>query len=377
MESLAQFQRMKTIQTALGLLLFCLSVHPVVASPANTNPPAYRLTVELRDGSRVIGEGGSDYVKFHSALLGELKLAVPDIRSVECLSSNSAKLTDAGGDTLMVWFADSEVTAQTSFGKVALPVASIRKITVSAAGAVGARRSGLVALWSGEDNGRDAIGGNDAELTDMDFTDGQVGRAFLLNGSSSSIKVPAASRLNVGTGAGFTLGVWIKPVDVSKNSPLFEWVEAGVSSGSQFYIYPPDGGPGTLYALLGDTAGGVHYFYSSPGVVVPNVFQYVALTYDKASGVAKIYCNGMVVAQQNLGSFTPQTACDLHLGQRPLIQGETYGFTGAFDEAAIYDRALSAAEIRGICTEDNHGDPLPLPAALRKNGFIHNENNND
>jgi hypothetical protein len=163
---------MKAIQMAFGLLLFLWSVHPVVAGPTNTNPPAYRLTVELWDGSRVIGKSNNDYLKLHSALLGELKLAVPDIRSVECLFSNSAKLTVAGGDTLMVWFADSEVTAQTSFGKVALPVASIRKIIVSAADVVGARRSGLVALWSGEDNSRDAIGGNEAELTDIDFTNG-------------------------------------------------------------------------------------------------------------------------------------------------------------------------------------------------------------
>jgi hypothetical protein len=333
---------MKTMGTAFSFILFSafLCGNHAVASQSATNPPAYRLTIDMRDGSRLIGESGNDHLKFHLALLGDLKFWVKDIRSVECVSSNSAKLMTANGDTLTVWFADSEMTAKTSLGKVELPVDSIRKIMVSAGGTAGARRPGLVALWSGEDNGKDSIGGNDAELTDIDFTEGQVGRAFLLNGDTSGIKIPANPRLDVGAGEGFTLGAWINPTDVSKNSPLFEWVQDGVARGSQFYIYPPDGGPGTLYALLGDATDGVHYFYSSPGVVVANRFQYVALTLDKASGVAKIYCNGVIVAQQNLGHFAPQTFCDLHLGKRPLINGETWGFTGSLDEAAIHDRAF-------------------------------------
>jgi hypothetical protein len=79
----------------------------------------------------------------------------------------------------------------------------------------------------------------------------------------------------------------------------------------------------------------------------------VALTYDKASGVATLYCNGSVVLQQVLGSFTPQTTFDIYLGKRPLTRGETFSsgsltFAGLLDEAAIYNRALSASEIQAI-----------------------------
>ena len=348
------------------LFLAGLSALPAGARPPATNPPP-RLTIELRDGSRLVGQSQAGFIRFHSPLLGDLKLAVSEIRTVDCSATNAARLTTAKGDVLVVAFADSPMKVKTSFGLIQLAVDTIRQLTVSAGGGAGARRPGLVALWSGEDNGRDAVGTNDAELTDINFTAGQVGRAFLLNGNSSDIKISTSPALDVGTGDGFTLGVWINPSDVSKNSPLFEWVENGVSGALQFYIYPPDGGPGTLYALIGDTSGGVHCFNSSPGVVVPNVFQYVALTYDKGSGVARIYCNGVVVAQQILGSFTPQTTCNLHLGKRPLIVGETYGFTGALDEAAIYNRPLSEAEIREICIEDNQGNALPLPANPRRN----------
>lgn len=359
---------MKTIQMALGLLLFLLSVHPVVASPANTNPPTYRLTVELRDGSRVIGESGDDYLKFHSALLGELKLAVPDIRSVECLSSNSAKLTAAGGDTLMVWFADSEVTVQTSFGKVALTMASIRKITVSGAGAVGARRSGLVALWSGEDNGREAMGGNDAELTDMDFTDGQVGRAFLLNGSSSWAKIPANPSLDVGKGDGLTLSAWIKPSNVISFHPILEWKVTRQKNAVQLWLGHRPQDRGVLFGNVGDDQGNTHSLCSAPGAIVRGRFQHVAMTYDKISGVGRLLVNGRVVAEENLGIFTPHTTDDLYISRRLCDQpGDwTYNtfFGGFLDEVAIYNRALSITEIQAVCREDNLGESLPPPASF-------------
>lgn len=357
---------MKTIRLALGLFL-SLAALPVPA--ASTNPPPCRVTFELRDGSRVVGESGKDHWQFHSALLGDLQLEVKAIRSLECVSSNSARLMTASGDSLTVWFADSEVTAKTSFGKVELSVDSIRKLTVSAGGAAGASRPGLVARWSGEDNGNDSVGNHDAELTDITFAEGKVGRAFLLEGDSATIKIPASSSLNVGAGSGFTICAWINPSNVSKTSPILEWVGEGVRGGTQFYIYPPHGGPGTLYAMLCDTDGNAHYF-SCPGAVVPNVFQHVALTYDKESGVGTIYCNGTTVAQQSLGYFTPQTSCDFYVGKRPFIGGETWQYTGIIDEASIYNRTLSASEIREICIKENNGDLPPAPPVTpRRSGF--------
>jgi hypothetical protein len=358
---------MKMIRVVLGLvpLLFLLSINPVAAGSSTTNAPAYRLTVELRDGSRVIGESGSDRLKFHSALLGDLKLWVKDIRSVECVSSNSAKLMTAGGDTLMVWFADSEVTAKTSFGKVALAVDSIRKITVSTSGAAGARLPGLVALWSGEDNGKDSVGSNDAELTDMDFVDGQVGRAFLLNGFSSWMKIPGNENLDVGKGDGLTISAWIKPSNVNSFHPILEWEVTKQKNAVQLWLGHLPQDRGVLFGNIGDDQGNTHSLCSTPGAVVRGQFQHIAMTYDKISGIGRLFVNGYVVAKENLGIFTPQTTDDLFISRRPADQpGDwTYNtfFGGLLDEVAIYNRALSTEEIQVICRADNHGEPLPPP----------------
>jgi hypothetical protein len=125
------------------LSLAFLSTASVSLSAADTNPPP-RLTVELRDGSRVVGESVAEKIEFHSALLGKIRLPVKDIRTVEWVSTNSAKLTTSNGDTLMVSFVDSQLPVKTSFGKVELAAGVIRKFSVAI------RRAGALPAGEGD-----------------------------------------------------------------------------------------------------------------------------------------------------------------------------------------------------------------------------------
>jgi hypothetical protein len=217
---------------------------------------------------------------------------------------------------------------------------------------------GLVGMWLGENGGNDSAGGNKAVLTDISFADGKVGQAFNFNSANSSIQIAASSSLNVGAGVGFTIMAWVNPSDVSRPNPIVEWNNGG-AYGVHFYVTTTY--PGNLYANIVDNSGAGHLIYTTHAVVMANVFQHVALTYDKASGVATLYCNGAAVLQQTVGSFTPQTACNLYLGKRPLTRGETYTFAGLLDQTAIYNRALSGEEIKAIAVEENHGEPLTSP----------------
>jgi hypothetical protein len=84
------------------------------------------------------------------------------------------------------------------------------------------------------------------------------------------------------------------------------------------------------------------------------------MTYDKISGVGRLLVNGRVVAEENLGVFTPHTTDDLCISRRLCDQpGDwTYNtfFGGLLDEVAIYNRALSTTEIQSVCREDNPGE---------------------
>ena len=191
---------MKTsrLQLVYISIFVVLSFGFALASAADTNPPP-RLTIELRDGSRVVGQSAEKSFKFHSALLGDLKLEVQDLRLIDCVSSNSMKLTAANGDVMAVQFAASELHVQTGFGKVELPVNSIRRVLVAAAGHPPVARPGLLAFWSGDGNAGDSAGHHNGVLAGgADFAPGPLGQAFDFAAPGSLVKIPNSSDLNPG-----------------------------------------------------------------------------------------------------------------------------------------------------------------------------------
>jgi len=227
---------------------------------------------------------------------------------------------------------------------------------------------GLVGWWAGEGNANDSTGANNGVLEGgVTFVPGAVGQAFSFDGTTADVKVPASASLDVGAGDGFTIEAWIKPADVTAQHPLVEW-NGGVY-GAHFWlaVIPPGGtGPGCLFANLIDTTEQTHTISSAGGLVVADVWQHVAVTYDKMTGIAVLYLNGTVVREQGLGKFTPLTTGDLWLGLRPYDAGAGLRYAGQMDEVGLYNRGLSAAEIRAAYAAGSLGKHgLPATAALQ------------
>jgi hypothetical protein len=340
------------------------------SSPAaDTNPPP-RLTVELRDGSRVVGDSAEKYFTFRSALMGEMKLNVKDIRAVECVSSNSAKLSTANGDSLTVSIVDSQLAVKTSFGRVELPVKSVRKFSVAAGGG-GAYPPGLVALWSGEGNAKDSVNGHDAiESSEVTYSQAKIGMGFDFEGSSSEVVVPTAPELNFGPGQDFSITAWIMPRHAPENSPPDEMIivykryapNAFNYVGYTFYV----ANGGQLYFLMGDAPMKVGGLIVNAGPDLRDgKFHHVAVTVQRnLPDGGHLYVDGECVltfdpTQQN-GSLSNDEP--LRIGNQHT-PGYRSPFKGLIDEVAIYNRALSASEIQTICTEQNGGEPLPPPSA--------------
>jgi Concanavalin A-like lectin/glucanases superfamily/Immunoglobulin domain/Immunoglobulin I-set domain len=208
--------------------------------------------------------------------------------------------------------------------------------------------SGLVSWWPGEGNANDVIGGNNGMVIGgLSYTNGEVGQAFQLDGTSGYVDVPASGSLNVGTNNGFTVEGWINPSDISAQRPVVEWKVDG-SVGAEVHLWISVGGTGCLYANLVDVNNVGHSLATVAGVIQAGVFQHVAVTYDKVSGVADLYWNGSVVATANVGSFTPKTGNDLLLGCRLNNGGGGVYFAGALDEISLYNRALTSDEVAAI-----------------------------
>ena len=223
--------------------------------------------------------------------------------------------------------------------------------------------SGIVAWWPGEGNANDIIGTNNGTpVGALGYTNGEVGRAFVFDGSTSYIPLPASPSLNLGTGSGITIECWIKPASANTQGPMVEWDSAS-TDGTEFWVQPGL----ELFTNVKDTSGNGHTMTSPGGILSTNSFQHVALTYDKGSGLAVIYLNGAMVISNNWGSFTPQTTYPLNIGRRlgqPIGLGQTYG--GLLDELSLYNRALSQSEIQAIYNAGSGGKcpPTPAPPAI-------------
>jgi hypothetical protein len=214
----------------------------------------------------------------------------------------------------------------------------------------------LVAWWPADGNAEDVAGENDGDLgSATTFEAGEVGQAFSFNNgtSNSRVMIPADMDLDIGTGSGFTIELWVNPASNAAREPIVEWNRQTGTPNWGVHLWlatvnaDPNPHPGNVYANIVDTTGENHVMYSAEGFIVAGQFQHVALTYDKASGTATIYRNGVSIVSANLGTFTPQTSYDLYFGSRPgPSQPTQYG--GRLDEISLYDRALSVDEIQGV-----------------------------
>jgi subtilisin-like proprotein convertase family protein len=235
------------------------------------------------------------------------------------------------------------------------------------------RGPGIAGWWRGENNTLDSSSyGNNGYWYNGTavYTNGEVGNAFSLNGVNNFVIAnPPSGSWNPALTNGFTIEGWINPATTSPGLVLVEFErvlgsDTGADVGVGFGY--DNNGPGSLLANVKDTANGDHTFYSAAGVVTNNGWQHVALTYNRASGFAALYRNGVIVAPANLGSFTPETAfTNFMIGGRTTFVNPSSVFAGGMDEMSMYDRPLSDSEIQAIYADGTAGkfDPNEFPVS--------------
>lgn len=200
--------------------------------------------------------------------------------------------------------------------------------------------SGLVAWWRAEKNGADFIGNHAARLEgEVGFGEGRVGKAFLFNGRDTAMVVPASKDLDVGQGSGFTLDTWVKYKDTMVLSSLFEW-NVGGKKGVRLFI--DDSTLAAEIPALGSNAP-VARLASLEGMVLPDIYYHVALTYNRDSGMASLYINGEQQAYSFIGRMIRVTDGDLTFGLHQTATPRR--MTCSLDEIQVFNRALSAKEI--------------------------------
>jgi hypothetical protein len=94
---------------------------------------------------------------------------------------------------------------------------------------------------------------------------------------------------------------------------------------------------------------------TSDGLIATGVWHHVAWTYDQSA--MKLYLNGIPVATNTIGAHTI-VASSSNLRISGDDNDHVY-FDGLIDEASIYHRALSAAEIQAIYQAGSAGKGRP------------------
>ena len=216
-----------------------------------------------------------------------------------------------------------------------------------------AKPPSLVALWQGNGNADDFIGGHDGTIVgDVSYGEGRVinKSAFAFTGGygiDQGVDVPTAPELDVKTA--ITIVAWIKPLGeigpiVEYKAPEFPYQPFGI----HFWQYTSSTG---LYVNLVDSPNHGYHMLEAPHAITPGVWNHVAMTYDKATGMCILYANGSQAATADFGPIDMKTDKGLYIGWRPSTPWDGwYSFNGGIDDVAIFNRALSPDEINAIYT---------------------------
>ncbi len=209
---------------------------------------------------------------------------------------------------------------------------------------------GLVSWWAGQGNANDSFGTNNGALVGgVTYTNGEVGQAFSFNGSTADVDVPDSPSLELTSQ--ITIEAWINPlitngdqVVLGKLNTAFNGYQFGLTLGNQ--LFGSFNSPGLSWPSS---------VITSPVPVVPGTWYHVAWTYDQSA--MKLYFNGQPVATNVIGAHPIATSsADVTIGYGPY-------FHGAIDEPAIYNTALSAAQIQAIYNAGSAGK-CPSPPVI-------------
>jgi hypothetical protein len=202
--------------------------------------------------------------------------------------------------------------------------------------------AGLVGWWRAEGDALDSAGSNHGALRNgAGFAAGKVGQAFSFHGENDFFEIPDATALHV---TSVTKEAWVE-FDVTSGIRMLFAKPLGATTGDSYALWLNSG---ILNGAVGGAAAENGPALSAPFSPVPGRWYHLAYTFDNGANQQALYVDGSQIA---IGAVTLSLGYDA----QPLLFGRdtesgvpNFFFQGRIDEAAIYNRALSAVEIASI-----------------------------
>jgi hypothetical protein len=217
---------------------------------------------------------------------------------------------------------------------------------------------GLLAWWQASGSGQDTVGSANATLQGgATYGPGISGQAFQFNGTTSFVAIPPSADI-VGTG-GFSVSVWIKTTSAS--GVIIQQRDANNFNGE--YQVALAGGK-VVFAVFGNSEYDVN-MSSNASVTDGNWHNIVVVR--QPNGTGEIFIDGNLDSAQAGPDVALGSGFNIYLGadERDVYYGlSAIPFTGLIDEVAIFNTALTSANVQAIAqgtisaqATDQRGDP--------------------
>jgi hypothetical protein len=182
--------------------------------------------------------------------------------------------------------------------------------------------------------------GNDAEISGaLTQVQGKFGQAMSFDGATNWLTIPSNDTLNPDQ---ITVVVWAKPDVIADCHRIFSKDDGAKRNYEMSFC-----GETIEFATWNRTGRAIP---AGPGVI-ENEWSHLSATFDGTA--VKLYINGVVINQLPLDGILQNTDVELIIGR--FAEGKEL-YSGLLDELAIYNKALTEAEINKIMitgTESN------------------------
>jgi hypothetical protein len=140
--------------------------------------------------------------------------------------------------------------------------------------------------------------------------------------------------------AAFTLAAWVQ-LDGSQYSPVFEFSSDESRYGPHLWVTKEGG----VYANFWGRPTNDRTVMTAPQMIKLGEWVHVACAYDGQRGT--VYVNGIEAGSADFPRLVLETNYPFYVGSRRGWRTNA-SLQGAIDEALVYDRALTADEIKGL-----------------------------
>ncbi|MEI6657512.1 MAG: LamG-like jellyroll fold domain-containing protein [Planctomycetota bacterium] len=187
------------------------------------------------------------------------------------------------------------------------------------------------------------------------------------DGNSNYVSLPSTGLSNFSNG--FSAGVWVCPSNTAYNTNFFDFGNGNPSNNIELQR-----GNETDDLILYVYRGGSSKSLKAIHAITQNTWQYFSVTITP-SGVATIYKNGIQIAQDSSSSYVPNNVDRYtnyvggsHWSQDKLFQGQ-------MADLSVWNRAISADDVRSAYTSGLQGNENGLVQLYRLGNLQSGGNN--